>query len=125
VLTILGLWKLPCAVALLVPGFVGLKEWAYAGAFFNYSGAAASHFLAGDDAVVWLGPATFAALTLASWALRPAERRLPHVSPTRGTLATAWIVPVALIVVFLALALLTLPAGPPPPWTYGNPMTGH
>ncbi len=125
VLTIIGLWKFPCALALLVPGFLGLKEWAYAGAFFNYSGAAASHLLAGDDAVVWLGPAGFAAFTLASWALRPGERRLPHVTPAGATRATSWIIAITLAAVSLALALLTLPDGPPPPWSYGNPMTGH
>ena len=47
-LFILGAWKLPCAVALFVPRFSRLKEWAYAGAFFNYTGAAASHVLVGD-----------------------------------------------------------------------------
>src|SRR5215467_10319502 len=55
-LLILGAWKLPCAVTLLVPRFPRLKEWAYAGAFFNYSGAAASHFLVGDRAAKWVGP---------------------------------------------------------------------
>lgn len=33
VLTIIGVWKIPCAVVLLVPRFLRLKEWAYAGAF--------------------------------------------------------------------------------------------
>src|SRR5262245_40671873 len=70
-LFILGVWKLPCAVAWLVPGFLRLKEWAYAGAFFNYSGAAASHFLVGDGSSAWAGPLVFAVMTLASWALRP------------------------------------------------------
>jgi len=43
-LTIFAVWKLPGALALLVPRprFPRLKEWAYAGAFFNYTGAAAS-----------------------------------------------------------------------------------
>src|SRR6516165_12617148 len=50
-LMILGAWKLTCAVVLLLPRFPRLKEWAYAGAFFNYSGAAASHFLVGDGLV--------------------------------------------------------------------------
>ncbi len=39
VLFILGVWKLPCAITLLVPRFPRLKEWAYAGAVFNYTGA--------------------------------------------------------------------------------------
>jgi hypothetical protein len=32
---IIGVWKLPGAVALLVPGFERPKEWAYAGAVIN------------------------------------------------------------------------------------------
>ena len=46
-LIILGVWRIPGALVLLVPRFPRLKEWAYAGAFFDYTGAAASHFLAG------------------------------------------------------------------------------
>jgi hypothetical protein len=120
-LTIIGLWKLPGAVTLVLPRFPRLREWAYAGAFFNYSGAAASHFLAGADAVVWMGPAGFAAFTLASWALRPADRRLPNSIPGTRTPTVVWIAAAGVLIVLLAAALLTLPVGPPPPWTYGNP----
>jgi len=74
-LLILGAWKLPCAVAILVPGVVRLKEWAYAGALFNYSGAVASHLYVGDGPDRWVAPAVFGVLTLASWALRPQDRR--------------------------------------------------
>jgi hypothetical protein len=124
-LSIIGVWKLPCAVTLLVPRFPRLKEWAYAGAFFNYSGATASHLLAGDDAVVWIGPAAFATFTLASWALRPPDRRLPSPGQTTATRAFSWIVPIGVLAVLLVSAALTLPVGPPPPWAYGNPMTGR
>lgn len=114
-LLILGVWKLPCAFALLVPRFPRLKEWAYAGAIFNYSGAAASHLSVGDVAGKWMVPAIFAALTLASWALRPPDRRLPPATPAGNLRPVAWIVPLGVIVGFLLLALLTLPKGPPPP----------
>jgi len=73
-LVIIGVWKVPGAVVLLVPRFPRLKEWVYAGAFFTYTGAAASHLAVGDVAFA-LGPATFGLITLASWALRPATRR--------------------------------------------------
>jgi hypothetical protein len=63
-------------VALLVPRFPLLKEWAYAGAFFNYTGAVASHLAVGDSVDVWWGPAGFAVILMASWALRPSSRRL-------------------------------------------------
>jgi hypothetical protein len=46
-LTIIGVWKIPCAIVLFLPGFLRVKEWAYAGAFFDYTGAAASHLLVG------------------------------------------------------------------------------
>jgi uncharacterized membrane protein YphA (DoxX/SURF4 family) len=75
-LIILGVWKLLGGVALLVPGFPRLKEWAYAGAFFNYSGAVASHIAVGDGVLAWSGPAGFAVILMTSWALRPAGRRL-------------------------------------------------
>ena len=35
VLTIIGVWKIPCAVVLLVPRFLRLKEWAYARGVFQ------------------------------------------------------------------------------------------
>ena len=44
--TIIGVWKVLGSVALLAPGFPRLKEWAYAGIFFNMTGACASHIAA-------------------------------------------------------------------------------
>lgn len=113
-LTILGVWKFPCAVALLIPRFPRLKEWAYAGAFFNYSGAVASHLAMGDGAGFWIPPLVFGALTLASWALRPAERRLTLADGETKTGVLAWIAPIIILAVFLVLAFVTLPQGPPP-----------
>jgi hypothetical protein len=84
-LTILGLWKLPGGITLLVPGFPRLKEWAYAGAFFVYMGAAASGVVRGRDdpaTLIW-GPLIFAVITLASWALRPPDRTLGRLIPTK------------------------------------------
>jgi uncharacterized membrane protein YphA (DoxX/SURF4 family) len=37
-LVILGVWKLLGAIALIVPRFPRLKEWAYAGVVFNLTG---------------------------------------------------------------------------------------
>ena len=42
-LTILGVWKILGVVAVLIPKFPLLKEWAYAGFFFVMSGAIFSH----------------------------------------------------------------------------------
>jgi hypothetical protein len=74
-LVLLGTWKVLGAAALLVPGRALLKEWAYAGAFFAYTGAIASHLATGYALTeLWaLFPLT--ALTALSWALRPDTRR--------------------------------------------------
>ena len=45
---ILGVWKVLGGVAVLIPRCPRLKEWAYAGMFFDLSGASASHFSSGD-----------------------------------------------------------------------------
>ena len=44
----LGVWKILGALALLVPGFPRLKEWAYAGIFFDVSAAVVSVIAVGD-----------------------------------------------------------------------------
>jgi hypothetical protein len=75
-MTILGVWYVLAGVALLVPKFARLKEWAYAGLIFNYTGAAASHLAVGDHAVMLIGSVVFACLVVISWALRPPTRRL-------------------------------------------------
>jgi hypothetical protein len=74
-LIIMGVWKLPGAAVLLLPGLPRLKEWVYAGAVFTFTGAVASHLAAGDGAEALVGPIIFTGLTLASWALRPPARR--------------------------------------------------
>jgi hypothetical protein len=74
-MTILGLWYVLAGVALLVPRFPRLKEWAYAGLLFNYTGALASHLAVGDGAETLVGPTLFIGLMMASWALRPSGRR--------------------------------------------------
>lgn len=84
-LTILGAWKLLGATALLAPRFPRLKEWAYAGSFFVYTGAVASGIVRGlDDAGTFIWPPLiFAVLILASWALRPQSRTLSALFPTK------------------------------------------
>lgn len=74
-LTILGTWKLLGVLAVLIPKFPLLKEWAYAGFFFAMSGAVFSHFAIGDDAKEFFGPALLIVLTVVSWYFRPADRK--------------------------------------------------
>jgi uncharacterized membrane protein YphA (DoxX/SURF4 family) len=84
-LTVLGVWKLLGGITLLMPGLPRLKEWAYAGAFFVYMGAVVSGLIRGRDdpaTFIWV-PLTFAAITMASWALRPQSRTLGVVFPTK------------------------------------------
>jgi hypothetical protein len=81
VLNILGVWKLLGAVALLVPRFPILKEWAYAGVTFNMTGAVVSHLCSGDGVTKVLPPLMILAVTAVSWALRPAGRRCTSQRP--------------------------------------------
>jgi uncharacterized membrane protein YphA (DoxX/SURF4 family) len=49
-LTIIGVWKMLGVVAVLIPKFPLLKEWAYAGFFFAMTGALISHLARGSEA---------------------------------------------------------------------------
>jgi hypothetical protein len=73
---IIGFWKLCASVALVAPGLPRVKEWAYAGIFFNMTGAAVSHLVCGSAG--WHVGVTLvlAGLDVGSWALRPAGRTL-------------------------------------------------
>jgi hypothetical protein len=103
-LTILGVWKLLGGIAILVPGFSRLKEWAYAGAFFVYMGAVVSGAVRGRDdpgTYIW-PPIIFGVITLASSeCARPAEssagafrggqsRRRPLSTPRRRFRGNRW-----------------------------------
>jgi uncharacterized membrane protein YphA (DoxX/SURF4 family) len=79
--SILGVWKLLGAVAVVSPGLPRLKEWAYAGILFELTGAAVSHAASGDPAGKVAIPLVLLALAAVSWALRPATRRLGEVLP--------------------------------------------
>ena len=72
----LGLGKILAILAILWPGLPRLKEWAYAGIFFNMMGAMVSHVARNDGAWIIVVTITIAGITLASWALRPQDRRL-------------------------------------------------
>jgi len=78
VLTIIGIWKILGVIAVLVPTFPLLKEWAYAGFFFVMSGAVCSHIAAGDPLTELLPPLLLVLLTMLSWYFRPAARKTPQ-----------------------------------------------
>jgi hypothetical protein len=73
-LIILGLWKVLSVPALLAPRLPRLKEWAYAGIFFDLTGAAASHAFSGDSPGRIATPLVLLLIAAASWALRPPSR---------------------------------------------------
>lgn len=77
---LLGVWKLLGALAVLAPRTPLLKEWAYAGMFFDLTGAAYSHAQSGDPAANVLTPLVLLALLGASWVLRPSTRTLPRAT---------------------------------------------
>ena len=79
-LTILGVWKLLGVVAVLIPKFPLVKEWAYAGFFFAMSGAGISHLVTGNPASEIFPSMLLLALTVLSWYFRPADRRLSAVT---------------------------------------------
>ena len=75
-LTLLGIWKILGVVAVLIPKFPLLKEWAYAGFFFVMSGAIFSHIAAGDPVNEIFPSLLLLILTVVSWYFRPADRKI-------------------------------------------------
>jgi hypothetical protein len=84
---ILGVWKVLGAVAILVPGYPRLKEWAYAGIFFDLTGAAASCAAVGGYGAYGfhvIAPLVITGFLVASWALRPQSRVVGMLFPAKG-----------------------------------------
>ena len=79
-LTILGVWKLLGVVAVLIPKFPVLKEWAYAGFFFAMTGAAMSHMAMSDPMGEIFPSLLLLLLTIVSWYFRPAARKILTLS---------------------------------------------
>jgi len=81
---IIGAWKVLGAIAILVPGFPRLKEWAYAGIFFDLTGAAISCAAVGGYGAYGfhvIAPLLIGVLAVASWALRPPSRTIGVLFP--------------------------------------------
>jgi uncharacterized membrane protein YphA (DoxX/SURF4 family) len=79
-LTLLGIWKILGVIAVLIPKFPILKEWAYAGFFFAMSGAAFSHLASGSPVSEIFPSLLLLVLTVVSWYLRPAERKVAVIN---------------------------------------------
>ena len=78
-LTLLAAWKIFGVVAILIPKFPLLKEWAYAGFFFAMSGATISRIISGDPMSKIVPSLLLLVLTVVSWYFRPVDRKLVTV----------------------------------------------
>jgi hypothetical protein len=84
---ILGVWKVLGAIAILVPRFPRLKEWAYAGIFFDLTGAAASCATVGGYGAYGfhvIAPLILTGFMVASWSLRPQSRTIGTLFPVKN-----------------------------------------
>jgi uncharacterized membrane protein YphA (DoxX/SURF4 family) len=79
-LTILGIWKILGVVALLIPKFPLLKEWAYAGFFFAMSGAMFSHIASGNSLTEIFPSLILLIMIVLSWYYRPADKKIMLVT---------------------------------------------
>ena len=73
---IIGVWKLLGVIAILIPKYPLLKEWAYAGFFFLLTGALVSHIFMGDTGNAIFGPLFQTIFVIVSWYFRPANRKI-------------------------------------------------
>jgi hypothetical protein len=71
--TILGVWKVLGALAIVTPRFPRLREWAYAGIAFDLIGAAASHAAVGHAVMHVVAPLVVLAIMAVSWRLADTE----------------------------------------------------
>jgi len=75
-LTILGAWKILGVIAVLIPKFPLLKEWAYAGFFFVMTGAIFSHLAMNDSVKEMLPGLLLLILVIISWYFRPPDKKI-------------------------------------------------
>lgn len=87
-LPFLGIAKLLAVPALLAPRFARIKEWAYAGLAFDMIGASYSHTMSGDGPQEIITPIVLLGLIMASYFLRPENRRLPDLPAKKDAPAT-------------------------------------
>ena len=79
-LSILGTWKILGVVAILVPRFTLVKEWAYAGFFFAMSGASISHIIVTHALNEAFPSFVLLVMTVISWYFRPEDRKIISVN---------------------------------------------
>ena len=80
---LLGIAKPLGAIALLIPGWPRLKEWAYAGFTFAWIAAFFAHYLAGDGPKAFM-PLVLLALLFISYVTRSESRQWKPVPAGQG-----------------------------------------
>ncbi|PJJ66959.1 DoxX family protein [Chryseobacterium geocarposphaerae] len=75
-MTIIGVWKILGVIAILIPKFPLLKEWAYSGFFFVMSGAVISHIIVNDPVSKTFPAVLLLILVVISWYFRPVDRKI-------------------------------------------------
>lgn len=103
---ILAFWQAAAVAAIFAPRLARLKDCAYAGCVFLWSGAVVSHVVRDSGFTLWGWPALLVVLTAVSWSLRPATHRQPK--PQWETNPRSWVMPLLLIAGCFAFAFGTL-----------------
>jgi len=85
--TLLGIAKILGVIALLIPKFPLLKEWAYAGFFFMMSGAIFTHIAAGNSISEIFPSLLLLILIVVSWYFRPSDRKIVSVNHLNRSIA--------------------------------------
>jgi uncharacterized membrane protein YphA (DoxX/SURF4 family) len=79
-MVLLGVWKILGGITILAPRLPRVKEWAYAGIFIDFTGAAVTAAACDSGAGHIIAPLVCAGMLVTSWALRPASRTLGSLS---------------------------------------------
>jgi hypothetical protein len=79
----LGYAKLIGIIAIVVPGYPRIKEWAYAGLMIDLVGAAYSHFAFGDDVMMWAPMAIPMLLVMGSYIYHHKLLKVAEDSPVQ------------------------------------------
>ena len=82
-ITLLGISKIAGVIAVLIPKYSLIKEWAYAGFFFIMTGAIFSHLASGDQVITTFPALLLLILTVLSWYFRPASRKIIYAEVSK------------------------------------------
>lgn len=83
-LPFLGVAKLLGAIGIVAPRLPKVREWAYAGLAFDFSGALYSHLSVGDPMSAWWGLLVGAALLIGSYSYYTRMTPAPTAVPARA-----------------------------------------